>query len=102
MIPIFLITFVMLIFVGYKFIKTSIELRRLSLVSSSQVLSASNEAVYGYSIIRSYGKVDNYFQQYSKTVNEFISIFVHEKYTMFWSVIHFNVFFDNIVICWFG
>lgn len=97
MIVFFIITFAVLTWISLDYIKTSTEIRRLHLISTSPILGTSTEAVNGYSTVRSYAKVDYWFKQHAKNVDTYISTFIHENYAMKWIELYMDVFLNICV-----
>lgn len=67
-----------------RYIKTSIELRRLALITNSPVLSTCTEAVNGLVVLRGAGKVDYFMKNWVDRCNADTTVLVHEQYCSKW------------------
>lgn len=97
MIVFFIVLAVAMIFMTKGYIRAVTDLRRLSLVTISPVISASTEAVNGFSTIRSYNKISALFNTYAKNCDTHVSSFVHESYAQKWIEFYMDIFVCIIV-----
>ena len=80
------------------YLKVAQELRRLELVSNSPLISKMVELYKGMSILRHYKKMDYTTKIYKSSVNEVLSIFLHNKYAIIFVYI-LNSVLISLFIC---
>jgi len=97
--PYAIIIIVILSIIGFirakKYIQVSTELKRISKLANSPVISAVNELVNGIATIRSFGKIEHAKRRFEK-LNDLLTVCeVHEKLSIPWLrlVIEYSIFF---------
>ena len=99
MIIFFAIAAVSMFWMAKGYIKAVTDLRRLTLVTTSPVLSASTEAVNGFATIRSYNRISALFNTYAKNCDSHVSCLLHETYAQRWVEFYMDIFVSIIVTC---
>jgi len=92
MIVMFVIVLIFLTCYHIDYIKTSTDLRRLTLITNSPVISSCTEAISGYQTIKSYNKTDFWFSKFGKDADMNNAAFVHEAYLVKWIELRYDGF----------
>ena len=67
------------------------------MVSNSPILSATTEAVAGFSTIIAYGKNNYWFELYGKKVDVSASARIHEEYSGKWMEFYLEIMFAILI-----
>jgi ABC-type multidrug transport system fused ATPase/permease subunit len=86
-------------FMTRRYIKTSIELRRLSLITNSPVLSTCTEAVNGLVVLRGAGKVDYFMRNWVDRCNADTTVLAHEQFCSKWMELYLEFGVATLVSC---